>query len=237
MNIVITGATKGIGRAIAERFAKAGFELILCSRTHSDLLELKSELETKYRSSCHVFVCDVGDRPSLKSFIINIINNFKCVDVLINNAGVFIPGGILREEEGTLEELFSINLASAYHLTRALMPLLRQSVKAHIFNMCSIASVTAYLNGGSYAMTKHALLGFSQNLREQLKKENIRVTAILPGATWSSSWKGSSIPLERFIPAEDIAELIFTAYSLNAQTVVEEIIVRPLKGDIKEDEL
>jgi short-subunit dehydrogenase len=98
--------------------------------------------------------------------------------------------------------------------------------------MCSIASIKAYPNGGSYAISKFALLGFSKVLREELKEFNVRVTAVLPGATRTASWDGVDLPEDRFMRAEDVAETVFSAYSLSERSVVEEIIIRPQLGDI-----
>jgi short-subunit dehydrogenase len=102
------------------------------------------------------------------------------VDVLINNAGYFIPGSIATEKDGALEDMMNANLYSAYHMTRGLVDQMIARKSGHIFNMCSIASIKAYANGGSYAITKFALLGFSKCLREELKPVGIRVTSILP---------------------------------------------------------
>jgi short-subunit dehydrogenase len=108
-----------------------------------------------------------------------------------------------------------------------------KSVKSgHIFNMCSIASIKAYDNGGSYAIAKFALLGFSKCLREELKAHGIRVTAIMPGATKTASWDGVDLPEERFMKVEDVAEMVYAAYSLSGRSVVEEVIIRPQLGDI-----
>jgi hypothetical protein len=98
--------------------------------------------------------------------------------------------------------------------------------------MCSIASIKAYPNGGSYAISKFALLGLSKVLREELKPFGIKVTAILPGATKTASWDGVDLPDDRFMMAEDIAETVFAAYSLSSRSVVEEILIRPQLGDI-----
>jgi short-subunit dehydrogenase len=151
---------------------------------------------------------------------------------LINNAGIFIPGTILNEQDGTLERMMDTNLYSAYYLTKAVYPLMQQSLKPHIFNMCSIASFMAYPNGGSYAISKFALLGLTKVLRAELKTEGIRVTAIMPGATWTDSWAGADFPEDRLMDADDIAETIWTAYQLNRKSVVEEIIIRPQLGDL-----
>ncbi len=93
------------------------------------------------------------------------------LDILVNNAGCFIPGKISEEPDGVLEKLMDTNLYSAYYLTRGLLPLLKKSNKGHIFNMCSVASILPYENGGSYSITKYALLGFSKCLREELKHD------------------------------------------------------------------
>jgi hypothetical protein len=90
----------------------------------------------------------------------------------------------------------------------------------------------AYPQGGSYSISKYALLGFSKSLREELKSYNIKVTAVMPGATLTDSWKDSELPEERFIPAEDIASIIYNTTLLSDRTVVEDIIIRPQAGDI-----
>ena len=96
----------------------------------------------------------------------------------------------------------------------------------------STASTTAYPNGGSYGIAKHALLGFTKNLREELKEAGIRVTAVLPGPTLTASWEGVDLPAERFIKAEDVSEAVFGTYRLSAQAVVEELLIRPQLGDL-----
>ena len=98
--------------------------------------------------------------------------------------------------------------------------------------MCSIASIRAYPNGGSYAISKFALLGFSKVLREELKDFGIRVTAVMPGATRTASWNGTDLPDERFMKVEDVADAVYAAYALSGRSVVEEMIIRPQLGDI-----
>lgn len=229
--VVITGATKGIGRALAEKFAAEGWCLALCARTGSDLEQLAEELKGK---AIKVFTmpCDVSKPEQIKQFGIRVLAELGVVDVLINNAGVFLPGQVYNEPEGTLEALIETNLYSAYHLTRVLAPVMIERKQGHIFNMCSVASIKAYHNGGSYAISKFALLGFSKSLREELKEFNIRVTSLIPGATYTPSWHAANLPQERFMKAEDVAKLIWDVYNLSANTVVEEVVLRPLLGDI-----
>jgi len=151
---------------------------------------------------------------------------------LVNNAGRFIPGSINNEEEGILEEMINTNLYSAYHLTRALLPSMLEKKRGHIFNICSVASLQAYNNGGSYSISKFALLGFSKNLREELKPTGIKVTTVLPGAAYTDSWSGSGVDPKRIMEADDVAKMIFASSQLSPQAVVEDIILRPQLGDL-----
>ena len=102
----------------------------------------------------------------------------------------------------------------------------------HIFNMSSIAGLKAYPNGGSYSISKFALRGFSINLRDELKRYNIKVTTVFPGAAYTDSWAASGLERKRFMEASDIAKIVYAASQLSAQACVEEIILRPQWGDI-----
>jgi len=233
MNTIITGASKGIGRALVEKFASEGHNLAICARNEENLKSLKKELETKY-SGIQVLIksTDISKRKDVLAFAEAALKMFGSIDVLINNGGIFLSGSTCEENEGTLEKLIETNLYSAYHLTRAIVPFMTSSAKPHIFNMCSIASQTAYPNGGSYSISKFALLGFTKVLRQELLDKGIRVTAVLPGATWSDSWAGVDLPQERLMDAADIADTIWAAYSLKKGAVVEEVIIRPQLGDL-----
>jgi len=230
--IVITGATKGIGKAVAERFAREGFDVIACARGTEGLLALKEELEKNYKVHVQVQTVDMSKREAVEKFAAFILALGRTVDVLVNNAGYFVPGALMEEPDGALESMIDANLYSAYYMTRGLAPVMKTRGAGHIFNMCSIASIKAYPNGGAYAISKFALLGFSKGLREELKPFNIRVTAVLPGATRTASWDGTDLPDERFMPSEDVADTIYATYALSGRTVVEEIVLRPQLGDI-----
>jgi short-subunit dehydrogenase len=230
--IVVTGGTKGIGRAIAEKFAGQGFDVVVSARNQSDLDSMKKDLEKKFSVSVHAQSVDMSKKDAVSEFSEFILALNRTVDVLINNAGYFIPGEISDEKDGALESMIEANLYSAYYMTRGLIKKMKESRSGHIFNMCSIASIKAYPNGGSYAISKFALLGFSKCLREELKPHNIRVTSVMPGATKTASWEGTDLPDERFMKPEDVAESVFGAYSLSARSVIEEILIRPQLGDI-----
>ena len=231
MYCVVTGGTEGIGKSIIHRFAEQGFNIITCARNQKNLILLKEDIEKKYAVQVSILAVDVSIKEEVLKFG-KFVNNLGIPEVLINNAGVFTPGMIDEEADGALEAMINTNLYSAYHLTRAILPQMKSVKKGYIFNMCSIASLTAYANGGSYSISKFALYGMTKVLREELKKDNIKVTAVLPGATFTSSWAGVDLPEERFIKSEDVADLIWATYSLSDRTVVEDLLIRPQLGDL-----
>lgn len=229
---VVTGGTKGIGKATIAAFASKGFDIVTCSR-HADELEiLKQEIESEFSNTVFTTVCDVSSKVDTQRFIEFVLAQQQPVAVLVNNSGVFLPGEVHSEEEGALEQQIETNLYSAYRISRGLIPTMKQQQKGHIFNICSIASLIAYNNGGSYTISKFALYGMSKSLREELKPFSIRVTSVMPGATLTASWDGVDLPEERFIPPQDVATMILTAYELSSRSVVEDIVIRPQLGDL-----
>ncbi len=230
---VVTGGTKGIGRAAIEKFLAQGFDVITCARNESDLLALQQTFNESFpQSKLTYLTADLSVRADVDAFIAFIHTHNSPVEVLINNTGVFIPGQVHNETEGTLEKTMETNLYSAYHLTRGLLAGMMGQKKGHIFTICSTASIIAYPNGGSYCISKFALYGMTKVLREEMKPHNVRVTAILPGATYTDSWNGTELPEDRFMDSGDVAESIWAAYALSPRAVVEEILIRPQLGDL-----
>lgn len=233
MNVIITGATRGMGRAITARFAGAGYDLIVCARSREELEKLKEEFTDRFPAiSLQTMTADVGDVDQVKNFGKWILESGFTPEILVNNAGYFIPGNIYNEEEGTLQKMMEVNLNSAYHLTRLLLPAMMERRKGHIFNICSIASFTPMANVGSYGISKFALYGFTKHLREEMKPHGIKVTAVCPGATYTSSWEESGVNPDRLLEADDVAEVVFACSQLSPAAVVEDIIIRPQVGDL-----
>mgnify|MGYP001175547827 CR=1 FL=1 len=232
-NAVITGATQGIGKAIAEKFLSEGFDIVICARNAQDLDTIKTSWAKQYpQRMVLVTPTDVATKEGAFAFADVVLQSFTTIDVLVNNAGTYYPGSLADEPDGQLEMLMNLNLFSAYHITRRLLPAMKKQQQGHIFNMCSVASHKAYPNGGAYSITKYAMLGFSENLREELKNDLIKVTSVSPGAVYSRSWDGSGVPQERIMQAADIADMVWAAYNLSPQACVETILIRPQLGDL-----
>ena len=233
MNIFITGASRGLGRAIAEKFASEGHQLYLSARNKQLLEKAADEIKKKWPSVKVKFqAADISIKEQTIQLGDWLLQQNISIDVLVNNAGSFIPGSVHNEPDGAVEQMMAVNLYSAYHLTRRVIPAMITQRSGHIFNICSIASLQAYENGGAYSISKFALLGFTRNLREEMKEHNIKVTAVLPGAAYTDSWAASGINPQRIMEASDIAELVYTSSHLSPQACVEEIIVRPQLGDL-----
>ena len=233
MNAVITGASRGIGKATARIFALHRYDLYLTSKNEDALLKTIEELQKDFPNvSIDGKAFDLGNKQQAQLFGEWVATTAGTIDVLVNNAGNFMQGNVSDEPDGALEEMIKANLYSAYHLTRTLLPKMKEAKGGHIFTLCSIASMAAYPNGGSYSISKFALLGFTKNLRRELQPYGIKVTAVVPGAAYTDSWKGSGVSPQRLMEADDVAKAIFHATLLSPQAVVEEITIRPQLGDL-----
>jgi short-subunit dehydrogenase len=232
MLAVITGASRGMGKAMALKFAKAGYDLLLCSRTMTTLETTRGIiLKAAPERQVHLFAADLSIKEEVQKFA-DYCNSFGTADILINNAGTYTPGNCIDEADNAMEKIMDLNFYSAYHLTRMLLPKMMERKSGHIFNMCSIASLRAYRGGGSYGVSKYALLGFTKNIRLELTNFGIKVTAVFPGAVLTDSWGDFDNSENRIMVVDDIADMIFAASQLSPQAVVEDIVIRPQLGDM-----
>lgn len=232
LTVIVTGASKGIGKAVAEIFAANGATLFLCSRGEVTLYKTLEELQTRFpQATIKARPADLSVQADAVAFGEWCLSQ-AVPDILVNNAGLFEPGSVHNEPEGLLDSQLRTNLYSAYHLTRTLLPAMMSRKQGHIFNMCSIASLHAYANGGAYSISKFALYGFSKNLREELKPHGIKVTSVHPGAVLTDSWGDYDNSSRRIMEAADIAKMVWAASQLSIQACVEDIVIRPQLGDL-----
>jgi short-subunit dehydrogenase len=233
MNVIITGASRGLGFSMAEAFAREGHDLYLTSRSEVNLYHALESLQSRFPDqNIKATPFDISTKAGALDFGNWVLRSGIIPDILINNAGSFEPGRVVDEAEGQMEMMLNTNFFSAYHLTRILLPSMIKRKSGHIFNISSIAGLQAYRNGGSYSVSKFALTGFSKNLREELKPHSIKVTCVFPGAVYTDSWSDSGISPERIMKPSDIADMVVQISKLSPQAVVEDLVIRPLLGDL-----
>jgi NAD(P)-dependent dehydrogenase (short-subunit alcohol dehydrogenase family) len=230
--VLVTGASQGIGAAVAQAFAALpGARLVLVSRSH-DKLEATAEACRAAGAQADVFACDLTDDAATAETLERIAGELGVPDIVVNNAGLFVPAALAETDVATFRSQIDVNLTSAFVVTRALLPAMTQRGSGHLFFMASVASIRAYAGGAAYCAAKHGLLGLARVVREETRASGLRVTTLLPGATLTPSWEGTDLPPERFMPPDDIAAALLDAYRMSGRTVVEEIVLRPQLGDI-----
>lgn len=226
---IITGATKGIGKAIALKFLHAGYNIGICARNQGDLDQFRAAFSSSFpQQKIIALKADLQVTSEVEAFGNSMLHEFEHIDVLVNNAGVFLPGTVLEESFSQLEQQINTNLYSAYILSQMIGKKMAGQASGHIINICSLASLQAYAGGSSYSISKYAMLGMSDNFRAALKPYKVKVTAVCPGPTMSASWEGSGVPEEKLMPAEDIAEMIFCCAATGFNSCVDRLIINPL---------
>lgn len=231
--VLITGASQGIGAAIARVFAGElpGVRLALAARNAKNLAKVATAC-AKLGAKAESFVCDVSDEPSVAALAAAVTKRFGTVDVLINNAGKFHAAPFLEMKTADFDAMLAANLRSVFLVSQAFVPAMAKRGRGDVFNIGSVASFKALPGMAAYGAAKFGVLGLTRVMREELKSSGVRVCAVLPGATFSPSWDGSGVPAGRMMPAEDIARAILAAHRLSRRTVVEEIVLRPQQGDL-----
>ena len=232
--VLITGASQGIGAAIAKVFAaELPCRLALVARNEKNLAKVAATCR-KLRSGIAVetFLCDVSDEASVTALTANVIKRFGGVDVLINNAGKFVAKPFLDFSVAEFDGQIADNLRSLFLVSRAFVPGMVARGRGDVFNLGSIAGLIAYPGGTGYCAAKFGVTGLTKVMRSELKDKGVRVCAVLPGATATPAWDGSGVPVERLMPATDIARAILAAHRLSRRTVVEDIVLRPQLGDL-----
>jgi short-subunit dehydrogenase len=232
-NALITGATKGIGRAISLAFAKQGLNLSICSRNLKELEDFKIEL-LKANPDISVFiqVADCSIKQEVRDFARNTRDQLGFVSVIVNNVGMYVHSSILDDEDDTFYKQLNTNLMPAYELYRYFGKSMMEAKDGHIFNICSAASLTPIVHAGTYSVTKVALLGLSNIMKLEMQEYGIKVTSIIPGSTLTSSWGDTPVDKDRFVLPGDIASAIINIYNMSAGANVDEIVIKPVLGQL-----
>jgi short-subunit dehydrogenase len=232
-NALITGSTKGMGRAIAIAFAQEGINLAINSRNVDDLVAFKAEL-LKINPNIKVFtaVADGSDREQLLQFAGGARENLGQISIIVNNLGIYKYSKILNDEAGLFEKMIGTNLMPAYELYRFFGADMVAAGQGHIFNICSVASLNPVVEAGMYSVTKAALLSLNNTMRLEMQEHGVKVTAVIPGSTLTDSWKGQVVDQDTMVLPEDIASAIVNIYKMSKGANVDQIIIKPAGGQL-----
>lgn len=231
--VVVTGASQGIGAAIARAFAADvdGVRLALVARNAGRLAAVARSCAA-LGATAEIFPCDVSDEVAVDKLEATVRGRFGAVDVLINNAGKYVGAPFLSTTVAEFDRMVSANLRSLFLVTRVFAPAMVRRRRGDIFNMGSIAGLTALPGASAYSAAKFGVAGLSKTMRAEFKDKGVRVCCVHPGATVSPSWRGSGVSAARMMPAEDVARAFLALFRMTRRTVVEEIVLRPQLGDL-----
>jgi NADP-dependent 3-hydroxy acid dehydrogenase YdfG len=232
MNVWITGASRGIGKAIAEALLHDGHRVAVSARTR-ELLETVgadiSNADTVLRVPL-----DVSDAEKVKRAAENINEKFGSIDVLVNNAGVTRFTPIIDTSIDEFNEIIDVNLKGVYYGIRSVLPSMIERRRGWIINIISVTVKKVFTNSGAYAASKAGVLALGNVLREELRAKGIKVTSIIPGATETEMWPDNVLKKhgKRMIPPEEIGRVVASMLRTPDSVMVEEITVRPQLGDL-----
>ena len=225
--VLVTGASRGIGRAIAKRFAEEGADVIVTARTAADLETLQTEIEA-LGVRCQPIATDLRDPAQIDALAAAALEAFGRVDVLVNNAGVGTWADVTDITLEQFDDMFNVNIRAVFLLTKALLPQMTERETGHIINIASTSSRWTYPSGTVYCATKFAVLGFNEALAKELRITGVRVTAVCPGMV--NTYLGGAKPedwTEGMLNPEDVAEMAVQAALMPQHAIVTEMVVWP----------
>lgn len=230
-SVLITGASQGIGRSIAITFASSTQRpLLLIARNKEKLEETRLLCEKAGASDVYIVSCDLTDQESVES--IHLPDELPSPGILINNAGSYLYKTLSETTDAEFRQQIDVNLFTAVNIVRRFLPDLQNLDRALIINICSVGALMGLPESGAYSSAKHALLGYTRSLREELKDTDIGVTAVNLGQTHSPSWSESDMSPDRLINPSDVASVLVTLSQLSERTLVEEITLQPQHGRV-----
>ncbi len=228
-SMLITGATSGIGKAIAEKFASEGFNLILTGRNANMLEQMQKALKKNDQQIIRTFTCDLRNTDQIDKLVEFIQSNDLFINVLVNNAGILVLKPFLELTIEEFDSMWSVNMRALFYLTQKILPRMIENREGTIINISSLAGKNGFVTGTGYGATKWAVRGFSASLMQEVRKHNIRVITIFPGSVDTPMIRRApTVPdPDTIIKPDHIAEIALSALSLPVTTTVSEIDIRP----------
>jgi NADP-dependent 3-hydroxy acid dehydrogenase YdfG len=229
----VTGASTGIGFEIAKAFAKSGYAIIATGRRKSRLVSLVSEIRFAGHEA-YAFVCDVRSERSLISTKKKILEKCSSIDVLVNNAGITTFKSFMDTKPPEFDDIMDTNLRGSYLASRAVLPLMMKKRRGHIINVLSVAAHTVFTNSMAYSASKAAQLAMFNVLRAEMRKFNIKISNIMPGATDTAMWSPASRQKyqARMMTPREVADIVVHVANQPKKVVIEDVVIKPIKGDL-----
>ncbi len=227
----ITGSGRGIGRAAAIAMAQESAKVVVSARTGDEIEAVAHEIYSTGGQAIP-FVCDVTQSEQISDLVDKVQARWGAIDILVNNAGAGIFKKILETTEVEWEKMMDINLKGAFLCSRAVLTNMLERQSGHIINIVSVAGKQPYYNCGGYCASKYGLLGFTDVLRLETRNFGIKVTAFLPGATDTAIWQDADVDHTKMMAPEQVAEGIVSICCDNPNVLKEEVVMRPIGGDL-----
>ena len=220
-NAIITGSSRGLGRAIAEALGSEAYRIWISGRSEKDLDVVKSELENS-GFTVEVDRVDFSNADHVRAYASRILDGCETIDVLVNNVGIYQPDS-LTDDASTLDLQMAINFEGPYTLTQSLIGRLIGQGRGNVFNICSVVNRKPRTEAASYTISKFAFWGYHKVLHQELLPHGVKVTAFFPSSIATSSWDGIDAPMEEFVQPEDIASMVINILHMKPGTVPSEI--------------
>ena len=231
---LVTGAARGIGRKIAERFASEGSNIAICDIQEDVLKQTAKEIEEKFKVKVFARVCDVADSQNVKEFVSAVIKEFGVIDILVNNAGITRDMLVMRMKEEDWDLVIKVNLKSVFLFSKEVVRYMMKKRSGKIINIASIIGLIGNVGQGNYAASKAGIIGFTKSLAKEVGSRNITVNAVAPGFIQTKMTEVlpeeikqnmlNLIPLKRFGLPEEVAAVIAFLASDDAKYITGQVI-------------
>ncbi len=230
--IWITGASSGIGKAASKEFARTGSKVFVSSRRKSELERLNNELKEE-NLSIEIFPCNIASSSNVDQTAKKILSTNK-IDCLINSAGITSFKLAAENSINEIDDIIHTNLLGPIYSIKSVLPSMIKQNGGTIINILSAVTKKVFIQSSAYSASKHGLIGYTNSLREEVRKHNVRIINVIPGATQTPMWTSEMREKygDRMMTAEEIAQVIVWLYLQKGNLVTEEIVLRPILGDL-----
>ncbi len=222
---IVTGAGRGIGKAIAEALASEGATVVLAARTISEIQDLATHISAN-GGQAMAAPADITKEDHINALVDSVASTFGRIDILVNNAGIGVFKNVVNMEVAEFDRMWEVNVRGAFIATKAVLPYMIRRREGHIVNISSLAGKNSFVGGAGYSATKWALRGFAGSLMLEVRDANVRVTSIFPGSV-DTLFSSAHMRGEKITQPQDVAGAVVFAVTAPGRTMVSEIDVRP----------